>query len=197
MQTSLFQCEAAANTSPAMSTPLTGPPQAQVGRSWDAKEGRRTVLRYHEPQGDFTGGAYEIGTEGRSSFFHELVEPPRLERLVFVETSNHAGYLRQREQAAEQARGAEVEEALYRGFFDAMPPLKAGKARAALELEAGFNGRLMRRKHFILEAVAQGATCGETRYGKSLMMPGGGYFTARQITQSALDFAAHLIGGAG
>lgn len=192
MQTSLFTPATA--PAPAMSTPVVGSPQAQVGRSWDAKEGRRTILRYHEPQGDFTDGAYEIGTAGRSTFFHELVPPPRLERLVFVETSNHAGWLAQQQRAVEQARAEQAEEALYRGFFAAMPPLKAGKARAALELAAGFNGRVMRRKHFILEAVAQGAVSGDTRYGKALMMPDGGFFTARQITQSALDFAAHLLG---
>lgn len=190
MQTTLFASAQAA--APPMSSPLPTPAAEHVGRAWDAKEGRRRIVRYHEPQGNFPGGAFEIATAGRSSFFHELVPPERLERLVFVDSSNHAGMLRAQEQQAEQVRAEEVEEGRYRGFLAALSPLKAGKARAALELVSGFNGRMQRRKDFIIDAVAQGATVGETRYGQSLLLPTGGYFTARQLTQTALDFAAHL-----
>lgn len=176
---------------PAMQTPLADP-AAHVGRSWEAREGRRTVTRYHEPQGTFTEGAFEVMTEGHR--FQELVEPSRLERRVFVETSNYAAFLRQQQQEREQQAAEKTEEARYQGFFAPMAQLRVGKARAALELVASFNGLAQRRKDFILEAVAQGAVPGETRHGRVLLLPGGGYFTARQLTQTALDFAAHLIG---
>ncbi|MGE5522376.1 MAG: LPD38 domain-containing protein [Rhodospirillaceae bacterium] len=79
------------------------------------------------------------------------------------------------------------------GFADQMTPPLRRKAIEALNVNRLFDGELLTRKEGVRRAVAQGATITQGKEGRRLMKPDGAFLAERDISKTAMDYAAHLI----
>jgi hypothetical protein len=158
-------------------------PEVYVGLAWQSPQGTRTVINENN-------GRFAVQLEGARTA--ELFS----EKDVLFEMRRDAANLASRHKVAESRAAESSQQELEedtQGFYDTMTPLQAHKARQALWVQQGFSGKYMTRKRFIEEKVAEGWTV----EGVHFTGPDGRYYTQKDITKTAIDYAKHLTRGEG
>ncbi|KKW46001.1 MAG: hypothetical protein UY96_C0010G0016 [Parcubacteria group bacterium GW2011_GWB1_56_8] len=154
-------------------------------RDWMSPVGRRWVERVD-------GGRVFIATEGER--FSMIIRESELESEIRRDEANVAYRLAVRQKANEEAERISAIQLNLHHFVSSMSQLKASRVESALVKTQGFSGRFMPRYLFIEEAVAAGATVEDWPSGRRFVLPGGSYYTERDITAIAFDYAEFLLG---
>jgi hypothetical protein len=80
-------------------------------------------------------------------------------------------------------------------YLATLEPMRAAKARAALEMQVRVNGGAFMLRHQLVEdRIATGSKLVRQRSELVLQRPDGAFFDARSITKTGLDYAAFIIG---
>lgn len=158
---------------------LAGP-----GRTWMSVRGERKVVN-------------EIDTpRGRRLVIHsaddglpELIDPTELDREIRLDEARASSAARQHaaQAAAASVTAAQADREATMRAFSTNP-----KVRAALLQVQGFNGKPMPRHAYVEAAVEAGAQVVTTTGGRRLVSANGAFFTERDITKSAMDYATWL-----
>jgi hypothetical protein len=158
------------------------------GISWDSPQGKRWVERVHN------GRAF-IRTEG--SPLAQILSESEIGREMMLDRSRWVSRtvaLEEEARALTQATlRTEEKRGLY-GFTTSMPAVKARKIEETLDKQQGFSGHVMPRRVFVEQTVESGAVVTSSQKGdRRLVFPDGSFFTERDVTKIALDYADHLI----
>lgn len=158
-----------------------------VGRAWDAPQGRRRVVQVQDTP---RGRRLVIATEG--STIHELLPPEELAREIHRDEANAASRRKAHAQTA-QAVAAAQPPAPVVAFAATLSPTAGGKAIAVLQKQRTFNGRAMSCHTYVTNAVAEGARVAHAPDGaRRLMHPDGSFMAEKDLTKTAMDYAAFL-----
>jgi hypothetical protein len=160
-------------------------------REWQSVDGRRWVESIlNTPRGERA----VIRTEGRN--YTELLDPAELDGLIDFEErqkeDRRCMQLRAKEHD-ERERIASLPAVSIAAYTAKMTKLQATRVRAALEKQQGFSGEFLKRYEFIERAVLDGWMVEQGRTGRELTSSQGRYYTERDITKTAMDFAEFLI----
>lgn len=159
-----------------------------MSREWQSPNGKRWV------EGTFPDGRLSVRTEGVA--FAQVLPPAELEREIHRDEAN-ARSRRMAHEAHEHEKAVEAEALAGKrglhGFTANMPSVKARKIEEALDKTQGFSGKFMKRRKFIEQAVADGATIGTSRGKRVLELASGSFFTERDVTATGIDYAEYLI----
>jgi hypothetical protein len=158
-------------------------------REWQSPEGRRWI------EGSTPDGRLLVRTEGLA--FAQILPVSELDREIHRDESNAKSRLASRERI-DRERAAEAETLTEKrglhGFTEGMPSVKARKIEAALDKQQMFNGKIMKRRDFIEQSVADGAVVGLWHDKRVLQFPSESFMTERDVTSTALDYAEFLTG---
>lgn len=83
---------------------------------------------------------------------------------------------------------------LLTGFLKRFTPQRAGKIKASLLVKQRFNGKILSRKIFVEDAISDGADVVASAGKRVLRWPSSSYMTEADITKTAMDYAAYLVG---
>ena len=158
--------------------------------TWQSVEGQRTVVQAFERNGV---PYYGIATEGSRSMVLLPASELELER-----TFDEKNYAQRQASKARSAAQAELEKSLKerhqdtRGFTDGMSDMQRGKVLDNLLRPISSDGVLFTRKGLVEQRVAAGWRVQPSKTGRRFVGPDGSFLTERDLTKTALDYAAYL-----
>ena len=81
-------------------------------------------------------------------------------------------------------------------YLSSLNPMRAAKARAALEMFVKHNGGGIYRRHILIESkMASGARITTRKNGERVLMnPDGSWLDTMNITKTGLDYAEYIEG---
>lgn len=169
------------------------------GDQWLTMEWEHATMQYaprtRTVRGQDASGRWMLATEGDIYVtLHATVEEIARIREFDLranaerEKSNRERQERAARDAAEKAAREELD-----GFDVGMPPMRRAKALAALTSPVRFAGKVTTRRDAIRERVQAGwvVTTHDRDVGR-FVGPDGTFYTQRDITKFAIDYAAHL-----
>ena len=191
--------------------PALGPDPYPVGFSWESPNGLRTI-RARQQQGENTMALVQTG-EGP---FRQIIDLEKLPAEIHCDTAN----LAYREKVAKRLQEQEAIEAVLEaertdidGFADDLSPLRRGRIVEALSVLMTVGGSLKSRKEHVRDLVAEGYRIAQVPAGETWLLhrrkgledvqipvgsrilqnETGGFFTEKDLTKTALDYAEFLL----
>ena len=162
-----------------------GSDSLSVGDKWMSPLGEKEIIR-HE------GDKYFVSTAGSNNL--QIVNENELSQ-----DKKRDGANLQSRNAADAKNRAEVELENIRqdtkGFYDTLSPATAGKAKAVLNQNRVFNGKLTRIKDFVEETVISGGYVNTSSGGeRRLNTSHGTFYSEKQLPKLSIDYAEFLQG---
>ena len=156
-------------------------PVPRVGDSWNYPTGTKTIVQ------EMPDGRFAVADSNVMARF--IMSPADVQSQQRVDAANIAFHAKQ---DAARAREAEVEReaADTNGYAEQFEPMRASRVRAALRGLVRRNGATLTIRDLIRTLVASGWRVSPD--GKRLVSPDAFFLTARQITGTGLQYAAHL-----
>lgn len=156
-----------------------------VGKVWTNGRGERREVKSVMSVGG--NPRLAIQTDDRNQF--ELVHPDEFEKLYERETK--------RVEKPEPVKRPQEEvdrDSARSEFLSEMTPLKSAKAREALSVTLINGGMPYQRQELVEKLVGEGAEpTPHAKDGRRLSRPDGSYLSEKQISKTAMDYAAFLV----
>lgn len=155
---------------------------------WNSQYGRRRVVGQD-------GTKLFIQT-GESSRVYQVLDEKELEREIKLDESWFAHNNAVQARAAEASRHEAADKAERRhlhGFVDHISGIKAERIIEVLNKRQGFSGEVLTRRAFIEREVRAGARVVVKGDRRLLALPTGSFYTERDTTATALDYAEYLV----
>lgn len=154
------------------------PSTSLVGTTWRSTRGERRVV------GRDSTGKYLVQT-GDSTRFQELVDADEIPGIRARDEDN----VRRKESIEEEVEDDDTD-----GFAEQFTARERGRIRKTLFESQGFSGKISIRRDAIRRLVGEGWRVESTsKFGRVLQDPTGqSLYTERDITKTAVDYAAYL-----
>lgn len=164
--------------------------ESMIGSKWSSLQGEKTIVNIVKV-GDGIRYAVQIDDSPR----HELIRPEDIEKEKVLDARQVASRTAMQGKVEKEKTEAAQEQANRNhthGFTDGLSAMAQEKIIEALNKQQGFNGEVVSRKKYIESAVESGAKVTMHNGARRLSLPSGSFFSERDITKTAMDYAAFL-----
>lgn len=165
-----------------------------IGREWMSPEGLRRITGEHRrATGEIMYVVPRAGQTASGSVVADLLTAADVEKQIARDAANLA-YRQSRMEQERQAHPGVLAPSPITRFLETLTPMQAGRMEKTLDKTMRFSGELMSRGEWVQRMARQGACVwgerGQRRFGD----PGGGFYTERDVSAGAMDFAEHMAG---
>lgn len=169
------------------------------GDQWLTMEWEHAAMQYaprtRTVRGQDASGRWMLATEGDIYVtLHATVEEiARIRDFDLRANAEREKSNRERQERAERDAAEKAAREHLDGFDVGMPPMRRAKALASLTSPVRFAGKITTRRDAIRERVQEGwVVAPHDRDGARFIGPDGRFYTQRDITKFAIDYAAYL-----
>ena len=161
----------------------------RIGRSWMSPRGERRIVQAgtHPVTGENI-----LGVSTAGSTIAEMIRESEIDSEIARDTKNYESR-RAAQATASAEKQSKASHDSWQGFTDSMRPERRGRVVGALSKHVGVGGSFDERGRHVERLVASGYTVRDhPKFKRVLSSPDGTFYTEKDLTSTALDYAIFL-----